>query len=127
MKVLLSIKPEYADRILSGEKKFEFRKALFKSSNVTTIVIYATMPVGKVVGEFEIDAIIKECPSKLWQITSEFSGITKTFFESYFCGRDAGYAIRVKKAVRYEEPVDLKAILPTGVPPQSFCYLTTAP
>lgn len=124
MKVLLSIKPEYADRIFSGEKKFEFRKAVFKNSEVTTVVIYATMPVGKVVGEFEIDAIIKERPSKLWQITSEFSGITKDFFESYFHGRKAGYAIRVKKATRYEEPQDLTTLLPAGVPPQSFCYLT---
>lgn len=124
MKVLLSIKPEYADRIFSGEKKFEFRKAVFKNSDVTTVVIYATMPVGKVVGEFEIDAIIKERPSKLWQITSEFSGITKAFFESYFHGRDAGYAIRVKKATRYKEPQDLRTLLPAGVPPQSFCYLT---
>lgn len=126
MKVLLSIKPEYADRIFSGEKRFEFRKALFKNSDVKTVVVYATMPVGKVVGEFEIDAIIKERPSKLWQLTSEFAGITKAFFESYFYGRDAGYAIGVKKATRYDNPIDLKTLLPAGVPPQSFCYLTGA-
>lgn len=126
MKVLLSIKPEYADRILNGEKRFEFRKAMFKNSNVKTVVIYATMPVGKVVGEFEIDRIIKDRPSKLWQITRGFSGITQDFFESYFYGREAGYAIGVKKAIRYEEPLDLKMFLPTGIPPQSFCYLTAA-
>lgn len=125
MKVLLSIKPEYADRIFNGEKKFEFRKAMFKNSNVTTVVIYATMPVGKVVGEFEIDEIIKDCPSKLWKITKSFAGITQDFFESYFDGRDAGYAIGVKKAIRYEKPLDLKSFLPKGIPPQSFCYLDT--
>ncbi|EBB9520594.1 ASCH domain-containing protein, partial [Salmonella enterica] len=27
MKVLLSIKPEYAESILSGKKKYEFRKS----------------------------------------------------------------------------------------------------
>ncbi|MDD8572078.1 ASCH domain-containing protein, partial [Escherichia coli] len=50
MKVLLSIKPEYAESILSGKKKYEFRKNIFRNKNVDTIVIYATMPVGKVIG-----------------------------------------------------------------------------
>ncbi|MCA8316360.1 ASCH domain-containing protein [Burkholderia multivorans] len=126
MRVLLSIKPEYADRILSGEKRFEFRKAVFKNSNVRTVVIYATMPVGKVVGEFEIDSILKESPSKLWRTTREYSGITKAFFETYFRGRKAGYAIGVKTATRYETPLELQAVIPGGVPPQSFRYLDAA-
>lgn len=123
MKVLLSIKPEYADRILSGEKRFEFRKALFKKSDVKTVVIYATLPVGKVVGEFEIGEILNESPSKLWRSTREHSGITKSFFEKYFRGRKAGYAIGVKAAIRYETPLDLQALIPGGVAPQSFRYL----
>ncbi|MBI6731014.1 ASCH domain-containing protein, partial [Pseudomonas amygdali] len=43
MKVLLSIKPEYAEKILQGEKRFEFRKSVFKNPDVRTVVIYATM------------------------------------------------------------------------------------
>lgn len=31
MKVLLSIKPEYVEKILDGTKKFEFRKGIFKT------------------------------------------------------------------------------------------------
>lgn len=123
MKVLLSIKPEYADRIFSGEKKFEFRKSVFKNTDVKIVVIYATMPIGKIVGEFEIGQIIKEQPSKLWKSTKEFSGITKDFFESYFHGRTAGYAISVKKATRYETPLELSSMVPNGIPPQSFRYL----
>lgn len=50
MKVLLSIKPSYVDKIRTGRKKFEFRKIIFK--NVPdSIIVYETMPVGKVVGE----------------------------------------------------------------------------
>ncbi|RAX12581.1 hypothetical protein CKY02_11450 [Photorhabdus bodei] len=40
MKVLLSIKPEYVDRILNGSKKFEFRKVAFKNNQVQSVVIY---------------------------------------------------------------------------------------
>ncbi|WP_369009144.1 ASCH domain-containing protein, partial [Escherichia coli] len=49
MKVLLSIKPEFAEKILNGTKRFEFRKGIFKNPQISTVVIYATMPLGKVV------------------------------------------------------------------------------
>jgi len=34
MKVILSIKLEYANKIFEGTKKYEFRKAIYKTSNV---------------------------------------------------------------------------------------------
>lgn len=123
MKVLLSIKPEYAEKILNGKKRFEFRKAIPKASGVTTVVIYATMPVGKVIGEFDIDKFLCEHPNDLWKITSKFSGISREFFDEYFSGRDRAHAIKVGKARRYEKPLDLKSVLHSGVAPQSFCYL----
>lgn len=123
MKVLLSIKPEYAEKILDGDKHYEFRKAIPRAPGVTTVVIYATMPVGKVIGEFDIDQFLSETPSDLWSITSEFSGISKRFFNEYFQGRDTAHAIKVKKARRYDQPLDLSSVLRSGVAPQSFCYL----
>lgn len=123
MKVLLSIKPEYAEKILVGEKLFEFRKAVPKNENVKTVVIYATMPVGKVVGEFEVDGILAERPKNMWSITSTFAGITKRFFNEYFRGRQTAYAIKIKSPKRYDTPLDLSSVLTSGVPPQSFCYL----
>ncbi len=123
MKVLLSIKPEYADKILKGEKLFEFRKAVFKNPEVKTVVIYATMPVGKVVGEFEVDEVLADLPSAVWSITSEAAGISKMFFNEYFSGRDKAFAIKVSNPKRYDVPFELKNILSNGVAPQSFCYL----
>ena len=83
IKVLLSIKPEYAEKILNGEKKFEFRRVLPKNKEVDKVVIYATMPIGKIIGEFEIADFISESPIQLWQLTEEFAGISFHFFESY--------------------------------------------
>lgn len=123
MKVLLSIKPEFAEKILDGEKHFEFRKVAFKNQSVRTVVIYATMPIGKVIGEFEIDEIITASPATLWQLTIQFSGITEGFFTEYFKGRSVGHAIKIKKAKRYKKPLDLTCFLPHGYAPQSFCYL----
>ena len=123
MKVLLSIKPEYAEKLLTGKKLYEFRKVLPKAQGLKTVVIYATQPVGKVVGEFDIDDTLSESPSTLCKKTSEFSGITRGFFDEYFSGRITAHAFKVREARRYKEPLALSSILKSGVAPQSFCYL----
>ncbi|XFC40200.1 ASCH domain-containing protein [Stenotrophomonas indicatrix] len=124
MKVLLSIKPEYAEKILDGRKRFEFRKALPKAQGITTVVIYATMPVGKIIGEFEVDRCISHKPKDLWAMTHEFSGITKSFFNSYFKGRTTAHAFKVKSARRYDSPLSLTEVIGTTSAPQSFRYLS---
>ncbi|MCL5769684.1 ASCH domain-containing protein [Acinetobacter sp. ANC5681] len=123
MKVLLSIKPEYADKILSGEKRFEFRKSIFKRDGIRTVIIYATMPVGKVIGEFEIETILSDRPDSIWDRTSQSSGITKDFFDSYFSERSKAYAIEVKSTKKYSIPQDLSEIKIGLKAPQSFAYV----
>ncbi|MBA4056283.1 MAG: hypothetical protein C0490_16330 [Marivirga sp.] len=123
MKVLLSIKPEYAEKILLGEKLYEFRKAIFKKPNVKTVVIYATMPVGKVVGEFDFDEVLSDSPSAIWSETKKHSGISQTFFNSYFNGRKTAHAIKVREVRRYETPLLLSELVPGASAPQSYRYL----
>lgn len=48
--ILLPIKPVFVERILSGEKWYEFRKRL--PLGIERVVIYETAPTKKVVGEF---------------------------------------------------------------------------
>ena len=123
MQVLLSIKPEYAEKILNGEKKYEFRKVLPKNKSITKVIIYATMPIGKVIGEFEIAELISDSPSRLWERTAEFSGITPDFFQSYFEGKKTAHAIRVGRIRKYKKMKNLSDILPSGTPPQSYWYV----
>jgi len=122
MKVLLSIKPEFADKIFDGSKKYEFRRSLFKDKSVKTVVLYASYPVQQVVGEFEIDAILNDGLQQLWDLTREYSGITEKFFFEYFQNKDNGYAIKIKKAKKYKNALSLKDDF-NASPPQSFMYL----
>ncbi len=122
MKVLLSIKPKYADRIFEGSKKFEFRKAIFKKPDIKTVVVYASSPVQRVIGEFDIDTILSDAPKDLWKQTAEHSGISEEFFFDYFSEKEVGFAIKVKNARRYKKPRNLKEKY-NVTPPQSFCYL----
>lgn len=122
MKVLLSIKPEYAEKIMSGEKKYEFRRKIFRRDGITAIVIYATSPVKKVVGEFVVSGIIRRDIDTLWNETHPLGGIDKDSFDTYFSGVDTGFAIEVGETTRYQNPINLCDIH-NGPPPQSFAYI----
>ena len=52
-KVLMSIKPEFVDAILTGKKKYEYRKVKCKQP-IDRIVIYSTSPIMKIVAEVEV-------------------------------------------------------------------------
>jgi predicted transcriptional regulator len=122
MKVLLSIKPKFAELIFNGTKKFEFRKAIFKNSNIKTVVVYASSPLQKVIGEFEIEEIFNDEIEKLWLRTKQFAGIKEEYFYQYFAEREMGYAIKIMKTRRYDTPLSLKKDF-NLTPPQSFLYL----
>ena len=123
MKVVLSIKPEFANKIFQGTKKYEFRRAIFKNPDVTKIIVYASSPVKKVIGEFEIEKVISHDLNTLWDKTKEFSGISKEYFFEYFTDKDRGFAIKIKKALLFDSPRCLKADY-NLVPPQSFSYFS---
>lgn len=122
MKVLLSIKPEYAEKILNGEKKYEFRRSIFKNTNVKKIVIYASSPIQKVIGEFEIDCITSLETEDLWNKTKRHSGIDKEFYDNYFNGKETAHAIKVKKTKRYRKQLGLD-YFNINYAPQSFAYI----
>ncbi|HUC81760.1 MAG TPA: hypothetical protein VMR70_12645 [Flavisolibacter sp.] len=122
MKVLLSIKPAFAEKIFSGEKKFEFRRTIFKNRNVTTVVVYASAPVQKVIGEFAIETILTDNPASLWQQTKQHAGVSEDFFFQYFEDKAQGHAIQIKKTKKYRKPLCLKEDFALS-PPQSFLYL----
>lgn len=119
---MLSIKPRFADAILRGEKKFEFRKVIF-SRPVDVVVVYVTVPTKRVVAEFDVQSIVRMSVSKLWHHTRDHAGIDEAYFREYFRGRRYGYAIEVGELRIYDDPVC--PIKEFGIhPPQSFAYLT---
>ena len=123
MKVLLSIKPEFAEKIFNGTKKYEFRRSIFKDLNVKTVVVYASSPTQRVIGEFQIDSILYDRINNLWLRTRKHAGINKRGFLDYFSDKQQGYAIAIKAARAYRKPLSLKEDF-NMLPPQSFSYLS---
>jgi len=122
MRVLLSIKPEFALRIFDGSKRYEYRRTIFKRNEVTTVVVYASDPIKQVIGEFQIGEILHEEPEALWEKTADHAGIAKKRFLKYFDNKSKGYAIEVKETRTYDIPILLNE-LKVSWPPQSFTYL----
>lgn len=119
---LLSIRPEYAEAILEGRKRVEFRRTPF-ARPVRSVVIYATSPVGMIIGCFEVEAIEVDSPSALWERFHTVAGISRRRFRDYFSGTSRGYAIRVGVVTEFEVPRPLDVLGRNLVAPQSFRYL----
>lgn len=120
-KILISINPEHVANIINGTKKYEYRKIAAKQ-DVSSIIIYETTPIKRVVAEAEITEVIMLPPEELWEQTKGASGITKDFFDRYFGNRQIAYAYKLGKVLVYDTP---KTLLDYGVKaaPQSFIYI----
>ena len=123
MNVILSIKPKYARLILSGEKRYEFRKSIFSERYIHEAYIYVTAPIKRIVGLFEIGAIIRDSAEGLWNKLGVLSGMDEAEFFDYFKDIKIGFAIEIKHVEAFEAQYDPKEMIPGFNPPQSFCYL----
>lgn len=120
-KMLLSIKPEYVNKIVAGKKKYEFRKFHCRE-DVDTIVIYATAPAKQVIGEVSIVDIIEDAVDEVWKQTQTEGGITKKAFREYYKNRRVAIAYRLGEVMQYDEPMSLSEVGLSYVP-QSFAYI----
>ena len=121
LRMLLSIKPEYVNKIVSGTKKYEFRKFHCREG-IYTMVIYATAPVKKVVGEVALLDIIEGDVEYVWRKTKSFGGILEKDYMTYYQGRKVAIAYKLGKVTLYDEPMELKDLGLEYVP-QSFAYI----
>ena len=119
---LFAIHPDYARKILSGEKSFEFRTMRCRKL-VARIMIYATAPVCCVLGETTVRQVLQAPPNALWPEVWYGAGMSKDAFDTYFKGRPTAIAYQLERPMQYQRPVPLADV---GIkrPPQSFCYLS---
>jgi type I restriction enzyme S subunit len=123
MDVLLSIKPKYVKSIIEGEKRYEFRKTIFKNREINRIYIYSSSPMKKIVATFEIGGILEDHPADLWDNVKDYAGINHRDFFAYFDGKSRAFAIKIQNLQEFNDPVDPYATMPGFVPPQSYCYM----
>lgn len=121
--VLISIKPKYVEKILQGEKKFEFRKTIFKRENIRKVFIYSSAPVQKIVASFEIEEIFRGHPKEIWNSCKKGAGISEDAYFDYFADREYACSIQIKNLHRFQNPVSPYEHIPNFVPPQSYMFV----
>ena len=122
MNAIMSIRPNFCKLIFDGQKRYEYRKRVFRRLDVDKVYIYASKPISKVVGYFTIKRIICESPSMVWDMTHKQGGITKKQFNDYFKGNKIAHAIEIDEVVKIN-PINPKEVIKGFTAPQNYCYL----
>ncbi len=120
---LLPIKPVYANAIVEGRKRVEFRKTRFRR-HVTHVAVYASTPVQRIIGIFRVADLEDGPPEDLWLRHQAHGAISSAAFDVYFAGVESGVAIGITDVMRLPSPIPLGLIRVKA--PQSFRYLTPA-
>lgn len=124
---LISIHPEYAEKILAGEKRLEYRRR-WAATPVDVLVIYATAPVQRVVGLAQVATVVHGSKTKLWELGKRHGGgISRRKLFAYLTGKKEAVAIALGKCHAFELPLDPHVLFESEFkPPQSFRYLNSS-
>jgi len=120
---LLSVRPPYVERILAKEKRLEFRRVWVMKS-ISHVMIYATVPVQRIVAIAEISKVYEGSPTHLWRLAQKYGGgISRNELYTYFKGKKTGYALKLGNILSCDPPIDPTHIFVGFRAPQSYYYL----
>lgn len=121
---LMSIRPEYASKILSGEKRIELRRQRPKLERGDVVVVYVTSPLCHVAGAFSVERIMSLGVDSMWRRYRPLLGVAREMYDSYFADRETAYGIAIDR-VWASKPIDLSTLrrrFDGFFPPQSYMY-----
>ena len=124
--VLIAIRLEWAYQILSGNKRWEYRRISLKDGTGGRLLLYASGNMHAIVGEATIERIINEPVELLIEHTIKEVPETADDLRKSFAGRTTGCAIKLKYPIKYNVPITLQDIrneIPGFMPPQGFYYV----
>ena len=125
--LFISVKPDYAYKIITGQKTIELRKNRPNVKNGDYVIIYATVPIKTVIGFGKIEKIIETTPSKMWEENSSKLGIDKVYFDKYYAGSNRSIGIEISSICKFKIGFSLEMIKktnPSFSPPQTYKYIS---
>lgn len=124
--ILMSIRPQYAEKIFNRTKTVELRRIKPKFIQEGDLIfVYVSAPIKSLVGAFSVASVMAKPIPALWTDVKDQAGVSYSDFISYFHGVEAGVAIFIKDVWLLPKPIHLSEMQKEEsgfYPPQSFRY-----
>ena len=124
---IISIHPHYADAILSGKKTIELRRRIPSIEIGTRLWIYATRPLGAVVGSAVVSNLLRGTPREIWRLCKADVSIARKDYDEYFEGAKTAIGIVLTDVIR-RQPIMIEQLreMRAGFhPPQVLARLSS--
>lgn len=126
MNILISVEGRYADSMLSGQKRVEFRRRAPRVAPGTKVWVYSKLPKGMVALAAYIKDIVTDSPARIWKSYGKHAGVTRAEFDEYFSRTDEASALVFHRVTALPSPVTLAELRRHSAsfqPPQFYVRL----
>ena len=106
---LISIRPNFAEAILAGKKTVEIRRRIPALQVGTRLWIYATRPLGAIIGTAIVAKIIEGTPTELWKTCMDQIALGQCEYDEYFAGTDRALGIVLSEITRWD-PISIEQL-----------------
>lgn len=124
--IIISIKPNFVEKILCGEKTVELRTRRANLQPGTKMWIYSTLPKGEICASASVEYVYTGDPNLIWAKYCDDIAITEDEFWDYVGDRELVSVIKMSEVDSVKSGVTLKKIkesLGGFTPPQFFMKL----
>ena len=127
-RLLISMRPEYAERVFAGKKQVEIRRRFSEKWLGSKMVVYGTQPLAALMGEVTVSGVTSGSPGVIWERFGGRTGCSHEEFAEYAGDTPQVYAIELNDAKPYLCPLNTYEIakminVDELRPPQSFLEL----
>ena len=126
--LVLSLRPRFAEAILSGTKTVEVRRVMPRITDPTLALLYASGREGALVGTCVVRSVARYPTDELWRWHGADTALSMAEFDAYLDGRDSGVALLLERPEPLAAPIPLHTLRQAHGfrPPQSFAYVSYA-
>jgi predicted transcriptional regulator len=126
-RLLISVRPRFANAILDGSKTVELRRTPPRLAIPTQALIYASSPTMALVGTCNVVRVVSHTPWGLWCKYGKQTGVSYEEYQEYFVGAPVAFGLILTDPIFLDHPVSLRRLRSAWrnfQPPQSFRYVT---
>lgn len=126
--IFISVRPYYADQIITGWKTVELRRKFPEVAERTPSLIYSSSPAKAVLASAWIRRVHTGTTLEIWRKFHAVAGIERGDYMNYFRGSRNAHAIELFNVQPFETPLPLPELREKYgfEPPRSWRYLAIA-